>query len=479
MADTSQTCDGRVVWSYTSALLVFVMIPGLAFFEGGLVRAKNTVSIFTQVLTGHSMLTVMWIVVGYTLTFGDDAGQGFIGDLRHSFLLNMNMTSYLYARENSDCTGVPPRGVNAFYELMFASICPLLMTGAYAERLKFRHFLLFTALWEFFVYYPVAHSIWGPGGWLGEMGVVDFAGGIVIHITSGTSAVLLAWMIGMRSDWEACEGNYRPSNLPLAATGCAMLWFGWGGFNAGGSDAGPVANLALINSHSAACISSMTWFFLALRVGNKPRVTAVMNGAVAGLAAITPCAGYVSYQAGMALGLLAGVGSFGAAYLIKEKLHIDDALEVGAVHGASSIIGVLYVGVAANNYTGGITASPKQFGLQLLGCVVAATYSALWTCVLIYLCVKVFGPMRITAEEEEQGLDIVEHQEVAYQEQDTAEEVIEESFSPRRGVVQTRTLSYRNLRHDQPSSTALTTLTDQTPLNAAIDNFPSFQSNKS
>eukprot|EP00759_Apiculatamorpha_spiralis_P007662 PhF_6_TR14896/c1_g1_i1/m.23236/K03320/amt, AMT, MEP; ammonium transporter, Amt family len=415
-----QKCEGRVVWSFTSSLLVFIMIPGLAFFEGGLVRSKNTVSIITQVLSGHCVLTVMWIVVGFSLTFGRDYG-GMIGDYEHFLLIDVPING-TYVSQMKYCEQPTTRGIRVLYELMFATISPLLITGAYAERLKYNHFLLFTILWELLIYYPVAHWIWHADGWMAKLGVVDFAGGIVIHATSGTSALIMAYIVGHRLDYNQYDhGNYPPSNMPLAAMGAALLWFGWGGFNAGGADAGAISMLALLNTHVAAAVSSMVWLILSIKFNNKARATAVMNGAIAGLAGITPAAGYVGLQAGMVYGLVGGLGSWGAAYLIKEVLHIDDALEVTAVHGVSGVIGALYIGVAANGSSSGVVASGKLFGLQLMALIVSMAWTAVFTFLIVWICRSVFGPLRVAAEDELLGLDLVEHQEVAYHDHSPAE----------------------------------------------------------
>jgi Amt family ammonium transporter len=405
-----EKCNGRVIWSFTSSVLVFAMIPGLALFEGGLVRSKNTVSIITQVLSGHCLLTVMWILFGFSLTFGKDAGHGFIGDLDHCVLRDVSLNT---TAMNTFCDAPTTRGVQVLYELMFASITPLLMTGAYAERMRFRTFLLLTGLWELLVYYPVAHWIWAADGFMAKWGVVDYAGGIVVHTTSGVSALLLAWILGKRRDFRHFQhGGVPPSNVPLAAIGCAFLWMGWGGFNSGGADAGTMANLALLNTHVTAAVASLVWLTLSMQFGDTPRATAVMNGAIAGLACITPCAGFVSLQGAMPLGILAASGSYAFAHLLK-RLRIDDVLEVSAVHGFTGVIGSLYTGVAA---TQTVSASPKLFGIQLAGVLLVGLYSAVMTLFITFLCRIALGPMRISEEDERLGLDLVEHQEVAYHE---------------------------------------------------------------
>jgi len=278
--------------------------------------------------------------------------------------------------------------------MMFAAITPLLMTGAFAERVKWNAFFMITISWEILVYYPVAHWIWG-GGWLGNLGVLDFAGGIVIHTTAGVGAFILAIIIGRRKGFDKYHGEFPPSNLPMAALGAALLWMGWFGFNGGSAlTSGSLATSAIASTQIAACSSGCVWL-IASWIRDKPSSVAVINGVIAGLAGITPASGYISSQSSIVIGIILGAASYGSAYFIKHKLRIDDALDVSSVHGLTGIIGSLSIGFVSEkslNPTGGADGlffgNPKLLGLQFLGVIVAILWAAFWTTIIALVAKK-------------------------------------------------------------------------------------------
>eukprot|EP01132_Coremiostelium_polycephalum_P004192 gene4192-5247_t len=408
MVDTGDT-----TWVLLSTILVLGMMPALAFFEAGLLRSKNTLSIITQIVSGIVVLTVMWQAFGFSLTFGTSQ-KGIIGNLDHAFLINV---SY------EDCSRFAPNIPSAAYAMfmmMFANITPLLMTGAYAERVKFKSFIVLTVFWEILVFYPVAHWIWG-GGWLNQMKqpVLDFAGGIVIHTSAGVGALVIALYIGKRKDFEKYGGEFPPSNIPLAALGAALLWMGWFGFNAGSAlAAGPIATSAVVSTQIGGSFSAIVWVILSWLKG-KPTTVAVINGVIAGLAGITPASGYINSQYSIGLGCVLGLASYFSVMLLKHKLHIDDALDVSSVHGLTGIIGSLAIGFCADkgiNEKGGVGVfygGGELLGIQVLGVVVVAAYSAVFTLAIIFAIDKTIG-LKIEDTEEEHGLDLVEHGEFAY-----------------------------------------------------------------
>ncbi|KYQ99652.1 ammonium transporter [Tieghemostelium lacteum] len=403
---------GDTTWVLLSTILVLGMMPALAFFEAGLLRSKNTLSIITQVISGIVVLTVMWQAFGFSLTFGPTQ-HGIIGNLNHAFLIGV---SY------QDCSvHAPfiPSAAYAMFMMMFANITPLLMTGAFAERVKFKAFIILTVFWEIIVFYPVAHWIWG-GGWLEtQFKVLDFAGGIVIHTSAGVGALVISLYLGKRNGFEKYGGEFPPSNIPLAALGAALLWMGWFGFNAGSAlAAGSVATSAVASTQIGGSFSAIVWIVLSWLRG-KPSAVAVLNGVIAGLAGITPASGYINSQYSIGLGVVLGLASYLSVYLLKHKLHIDDALDVSSVHGLTGIIGSLAIGFCAekainpNGENGVFFGNPRLLGVQLLAVVVVAAWSAFVTFVLLVVIDKFVG-LRIDQQEEDMGLDLVEHGEFAY-----------------------------------------------------------------
>eukprot|EP00026_Physarum_polycephalum_P007050 Phypoly_transcript_07103.p1 GENE.Phypoly_transcript_07103~~Phypoly_transcript_07103.p1 ORF type:complete len:456 (+),score=64.00 Phypoly_transcript_07103:64-1431(+) len=403
---------GDTTWVLIATILVMGMLPALAFFEAGLLRSKNTLSLITQIIGGFVTLTVMWDLVGYSLTFSP-VDWGFVGSpATHFLLLNVPY---------DDCSPYAkniPTACFAMFMMMFAAITPLLMTGSFAERVKWKAFIVFTVLWELLVFYPVGHWVWGKG-WLYKLGARDFAGGIVIHTTAGTGAFVLAIYLGRRRDFDKYHGEFPPSNLPLAALGATLLWMGWFGFNAGSALAsGAVATSAVVSTQIGGSCSALVWIILSW-IRDKPSCIAVMNGVIAGLAGITPASGYINSQSTIILGIILGIVSYYSVYLLKHKLRIDDALDVSSVHGVTGIVGSIFVGFAAekrvniNVDDGLVFGGTHQIWAQLVAVGVAAAYGGFVTFVLAFLINKTIG-LKIDHEEEERGLDIVEHGEYAY-----------------------------------------------------------------
>lgn len=392
--------------------LVFLMTPALGFFESGLIRLKNSLSVIMQTITGMCLLSTLWFVVGYTLTFGADV-SGIIGDLSNVFYNNVPY------HEALDYAPTIPGITFATYQMMFAVITPLLITGAFAERMKWSAFFIFVILWSLVVYYPLAHWIWG-GGWLAEIGVYDFAGGIVIHVSAGMAALASALVLGRRKGFG--PEIMVPHNLPLAAIGAMLLWLGWFGFNAGSALAsGVLAASALLATQIGAATCALVWVCLAWKRTGKPTVSAVINGAISGLAGVTPAAGFISGQWAFVLGIVLGFASYYGIVLIKERLKIDDVLDVSSVHGITGITGALWIGLFASSainssgpdgwlYSG----SPMQLAIQAFGIGVGALLAFVGTVVILKLIDYTVG-IRVKEEEEDLGLDISFHQEVAYE----------------------------------------------------------------
>jgi len=402
--------SGNTAWVLMSTILVLGMMPALAFFESGLLRAKNTLSILTQILSGLPVLGVMWHVIGFGLVYGHDVG-GVIGNPSH-FAFYRLLRNY----ECMEQAPTVPSMAFATFQMMFAAITPLLMTGCFAGRLRFRAFLVFIILWEFLVYYPLAHWIWG-NGWLAKIGVIDFAGGIVIHASAGAASIVVALVLGKRSGFEEHHGEVPPSNVPLATVGAALLWMGWYGFNAGSAySSGTLASLVVTNTTIASCVSCVSWIVLSLFHCSHLNTVSVMNGAIAGLAGITPVSGYIESYYATPIAVLIGFSSFYSIVILKEKLKIDDALDVSSVHGVPGIVGALAIGIFAtkevnpNGKNGWVAGHPVQIPIQLLGIAVAMVWAALFSLIIIWF-VKLVHLQNITAEQEYWGLDIVEHGE--------------------------------------------------------------------
>ena len=401
---------GDTSWLLVSTGLVMIMTPALGFFEAGLLRSKNSLSVIMQCFSGLAILSILWIVIGFSLSFS--VNNGIIGGLDWIFLNNVPLDTPLFYAPN-----IP--GISyASFQMMFAVITPLLITGAFADRMRFRSYLVFIILWSIFIYYPVAHWVWGKGGWLGSLGVFDFAGGIVVHVNAGMAALAAALIIGKRRNFG--PEILRPHNIPLAAIGASLLWMGWFGFNAGSAlTAGGLAANTLLVTQTASAASSLVWILLSWKRFGKPSAVAAINGAIAGLAGVTPASGYISVQNSLILGIVLGLVSYYAILLLKERLRIDDALDVSSVHGVTGIVGTLAVGLIASSLinpagpNGLIYGNPIQIGLQALGVVSTAAFSFGGTIIIIKLLDKTIG-LRVKGEQEEVGLDLSEHAEKAY-----------------------------------------------------------------
>ena len=387
-----------------------IMTPALGFFEAGLLRSKNSLSVIMQCFSGLAISSILWIIIGFSLSFS--VNNGMIGGLDWMFLNNVPLDTPLFYAPS-----IP--GISyASFQMMFAVITPLLITGAFADRMRFRSYLVFIILWSIFIYYPVAHWVWGKGGWLGALGVFDFAGGIVVHVNAGMARLAAALIIGKRRNFG--PEILRPHNIPLAAIGASLLWLGWFGFNAGSAlTAGGLAANTLLVTQTASAASSLVWILLSWKRSGKPSAVAAINGAIAGLAGVTPASGYISVQNSLILGIVLGLASYYAIMLLKERLRIDDALDVSSVHGVTGIVGTLAVGLIASSLinpagpNGLIYGNPVQIGLQALGVASTAAFSFGGTIVIIKLLDKTIG-LRVKEEQEEVGLDLSEHAEKAY-----------------------------------------------------------------
>ena len=395
--------------------LVLLMIPALGLFESGLLRKKNVVSIFMQIFFGMSLLSVMWFVFGFSLSFGPST-TGVIGNLDWSFLKGIPLDAPLEQYAPSI-----PGVLFVKFQLMFACITPLLLTGTIAERMKFSSFIIFISAWSMLIYYPIVHMVWG-GGWLAQLGVVDFAGGIVIHTTVGMAALAAALVLGKRRGFGPAINI--PHSIPLAVLGSSLLWLGWFGFNAGSALAsGGVAGNTVIVTHLASSVSALIWAGLSWMRTGKPSIVATINGAIAGLAGITPASGYISVEHSFVLAIAIGVLSYGGVVLIRDKLKIDDALDVSSVHGIAGIVGALGIGIFASTLInpsgvdGLLYGNYDQIWIQAVGIGVAAVMGFGGTWVLLQLIKHLIG-IRVGPEEEDIGLDISEHAEEAYSEEE-------------------------------------------------------------
>ena len=407
---------GDTTWIILAAGLVFLMIPALALFESSLLRKKNAVSVFMQIFFGLGFLSLMWFVFGFSLAFGPDETGGLIGSLDFAFLKGVPWDEPL-----EEYAGTIPGMSFVQFQMVVAVVVPLLLTGVIAERMKFRSFIIFIAAWSIFIYYPLVHWVWG-GGWLAALGVADFAGGIVIHTSVGMSALAAAIVLGRRKDFG--PSIMVPHNIPLAVFGASLLWLGWFGFNAGSAlAAGGIAANTIIVTHLSSSAAAMVWIGLSWKRTGKPSVVAGINGALAGLVGITAAAGFVSVEHAVLIGLGIGFASYAGLIIVKEKLRIDDALDVSSVHGIAGIVGSLAVGIFAStmiNPTGPVGAlfgNMAQFGSQLLGVGVAIALGFGGTLVIMKV-IKAITGVRVSQKVEEDGLDISEHAEEAYAEEE-------------------------------------------------------------
>ena len=392
-----------------SAALVMLMTPGLAFFYGGMVRRKNILSVLMQCMMALCIISLQWIFFGYSLSFAP--GNGFWGGWSWVGLNGVGFQPF------ADYSSTIPHQAFMFFQMMFAVITPALIIGAFAERMKFSSFLVFAVLWSTFVYDPVCHWVWGSGGWLKQLGVLDFAGGIVVHTSAGISALATTLIIGRR---KGLNHSPSPHNLPLVVVGTGLLWFGWFGFNGGSALAvNSVAVNAFIVTNTAAAAAGLSWALLEWVRNGKPTVFGVVTGCIAGLATITPASGFVNVGAAVLIGLAASIACFIGIAVIKPKFGYDDSLDAFGVHGIGGMLGTLLTGlfasrlVNASGRDGLFFGNPKQFMIQAVGVLVTAGYTFVVT-FLIYKLVDVFFGIRVKEKEEAMGLDLTQHHESAY-----------------------------------------------------------------
>ncbi|WP_130894162.1 ammonium transporter [Paraprevotella xylaniphila] len=416
--DTSVILDsGHTAWMIVATLLVFMMtIPGIALFYGGLVRQKNMLSLVMQSLAIAGVVSILWVAFGYSLAFGTGyEGSGFfkygIGGFDKVMLNGIGL-------DTLTATGIPEM-LFVMFQCMFALITPALILGAFAERVRFAGFLCFTVLWSILVYMPMAHWVWG-GGFLMEMGAVDFAGGTVVHINAGVAALVMALMVGRRKDYRAGR-PITPHNIPFVFLGTALLWLGWFGFNAGsGLAADGLAANAFLVTHIATCVAAVTWAAIDWAVNKKCTTVGACTGAVAGLVAITPAAGSVDLFGALCIGLITSAVCFWMVAVVKPKFGYDDALDAFGVHGVGGIIGSVLTGVFATRFVtgedgvqGALYGDWNQLWIQIAATVISMVFSAVMTFVLFKVVDKLVG-IRVDKRVEEEGLDIYEHGESAY-----------------------------------------------------------------
>jgi Amt family ammonium transporter len=404
--------SGDTAWVLMSTALVLLMtIPGLAFFYGGLVRRKNVLSILMQCFIILCVISLQWVLFGYSLAFGPDF-HGIIGNLSWAGLRGVGPLP------NADYAATIPHSVFMIFQMMFAVITPALIIGAYAERVKFSAFLLFTILWATFVYDPLAHWVWGTGGWLKGLGALDFAGGIVVHVSSGISALVLAIMLGRRIGYN--HKPIRPHNLPFTVLGGALLWFGWFGFNAGSALAADgIAANAFITTNTATAAAGLTWALIEWWHNGTPTILGTVTGAVAGLVAITPACGFVNPMNAMLIGMIVAVICYLAVSVIKGKLGYDDSLDAFGVHGVGGIVGTLATGIfaqkainAAGN-DGLLFGNVHQFLVQGFIVIVTVAFAAGMTFIIFKIVDALVG-MRVEEKNEIVGLDLTQQSEAAY-----------------------------------------------------------------
>ncbi|MEH6569360.1 MAG: ammonium transporter [Halioglobus sp.] len=418
LASTVATADelngADTAWMLTStALVLFMTIPGLSLFYAGLVRSKNVLSVLMQCFALTCLMSLVWFVMGYTIAFGSDGvEQGkWIGDFGNVFFASMTMDTM---------NGGIPATLFAIFQMTFAIITPALIVGGFAERMKFSAMLIFSTIWLLVVYSPVCHWVWG-GGWLGEMGLQDFAGGTVVHITAAVAALVAALVMGPRKGFG--QVAMPPHNLTMTVTGAGMLWVGWFGFNAGSAVAADnSAAMAMLVTHLSAASGALAWMAMEWMRHGKPSVLGMVTGMVAGLGTITPASGSVGPAAAMVIGLSAGVICYYATNYLKQVLKVDDSLDVFPVHGVGGILGTLLAGVfcstqlgifSGNGFSDGITSIAGQLTVQATGVISTIVYTAVATLVILKLVDMLVG-LRVDDEQETQGLDLVLHDERGY-----------------------------------------------------------------
>jgi Amt family ammonium transporter len=400
---------GDTAWILTStALVLFMTLPGLALFYGGLVRAKNVLSVLMQCFVIACVVSVLWVIYGYSIAFGDGGSMNaWIGGLDNAFLANVTRESL---------SGTLPESVFVMFQMTFAIITPALIVGGFAERMKFSSMLLFSVLWVSVVYFPVCHWVWG-GGWLAEKGLLDFAGGTVVHITAGVAALVCALVMGNRNGFPTTP--MMPHNMTMTVTGAGMLWVGWFGFNGGSAvAANGDAGMAMLVTHVSAACGALTWATMEWIKYGRPSALGTVTGMVAGLGTITPASGFVGPMGALVIGVSAGMVCFFATSFIKQKLKIDDSLDVFPVHGVGGILGTLLAGIFVSAGLGGVGFADgmnmgSQLGVQLTGVIVTIVFTSVATFVCLKIVDMLLG-LRVTDEEETEGLDINQHDERGY-----------------------------------------------------------------
>ncbi|MGH8497769.1 MAG: ammonium transporter [Methylococcales bacterium] len=398
--------SGDTAWMLTStALVLFMTIPGLSLFYAGMVRSKNALSVMMQCFVLACLVTVIWTLYGYSLAFGQ--GGPYLGDLSKAFMAGVGFDTL---------KGTIPESVFAMFQLTFAIITPALIVGAFAERMKFSAMLWFMTLWATFVYAPVCHWVWG-GGWLGGMGVLDFAGGTVVHINAGVAGLACALVLGKRKGYPSTP--MLPNSIVLTVVGAGMLWVGWFGFNAGSELAADAkAGMAMAVTQIATATAALAWMFVEWKIHGKPSALGIASGAVAGLVAITPASGYVGPMGAMAIGAASGLGCYVVAVHLKKAMGFDDSLDCFGVHATGGIVGAMLTGVFADAALGGSgfadgVTMEAQIWKQFIGVIVTIVYDLIVSLVLLKLLDIVIG-LRVTDEEESEGLDIALHDERGY-----------------------------------------------------------------
>ena len=404
--------SANTAWTLTAtALVLFMTIPGLSLFYAGLVRVKNVLSVLMQCFAITAVMSILWLLFGYSLAFGDGGSMNnWIGNLDNLFLSKVMIDS---------ASGDIPESVFVMFQMTFAIITPALIVGAFAERMRFAPMLVFSAAWLIAVYLPVTHWVWG-GGWLGQMGLLDFAGGTVVHITAGVGALVAALVLGNRKGFPTQA--MMPHNLTMTVTGAGMLWVGWFGFNAGSAlAANGSAGMAMLVTHISAAAGSVAWMMMEWIKHGKPSVLGIVTGMVAGLGTITPASGYVGPGGALVIGFSAGIICYYATWAIKQRFKIDDSLDVFPVHGVGGILGTFYAGLFASDqlgvfsglgYAEGMTMA-SQVTVQLIGIVSTFAYTAIISYLILKVLDKTMG-LRVDGEQETQGLDICEHDERGY-----------------------------------------------------------------
>jgi Amt family ammonium transporter len=402
--------NGDTAWLLVSAALVMLMTPGLAMFYGGMVRRKNILGTIMQSFILIAVISIEWMLVGYSFAFGPDLG-GIIGDLSWFGLSGVGTLPF------KGYAATVPHQTFMIYQMMFAVITPALISGAFAERFKFSTYLVFTLLWALLVYNPVAHWMWGIGGWLRNLGALDFAGGTVVHLTAGVSALAAALVIGKRKGYGS--ENLAPHDLPMTVLGAAILWFGWFGFNAGSAlAANGLSSSAFVATHMSAAGATVAWMLTEWYHRGKPTVLGAASGCIAGLGTITPASGFVTPPAALAIGLAAGVVCY-IAVMLKIKFSYDDSLDVVGIHGVGGILGMLATGlfatvaVNAGGSNGLFYGNPRQLAVQALAAGVILVYSFVATYGILKFLEKTMG-LRVTDEQEIMGLDLSQHGEAGY-----------------------------------------------------------------